>query len=179
MLEIADVVDESAAPMSPAVRTATHPELGDAQWVFYTLGTSGLPKGARHRDSGLVAPATGMAEHMAMSERDRSGIAFPIAHIGGPINFMAALVTGTTLILIEHFDPVATAEVLARGGRHHGRVGHGVPPGLPRGAGPAAGRAALRTPALLPGRRGAQTAGLAPAGQSASWEVSASSRVGG
>ncbi len=116
VFEIADVVDESAAPIPPRVRTVTHPELGDAQWVFYTSGTSGLPKGVRHRDAALAAPATGMADHMAMTEQDRSGIAFPIAHIGGPINLMAALVSGATLILIENFEPVATAEVLAREG---------------------------------------------------------------
>ena len=48
-----------------------------------------------------------------MTEADRSGIAFPIAHIGGPINLVAALVSGATLILIEQFDPVPTCAVLA------------------------------------------------------------------
>ena len=57
-----------------------------------------------------------MAEHLAMSDEDRSGIAFPVAHIGGPINLVAALVSGATLLLVEHFDPVPTCAVLAREG---------------------------------------------------------------
>ena len=116
VLAVADVVDESAAAMPPLVRTGAHAELGEAQWVFYTSGTGGLPKGVRHRDRALAAAASGMVEHLAMTEADRSGIAFPIAHIGGPINLMGALVSGATLLLIENFEPVATSEVLAREG---------------------------------------------------------------
>ena len=51
-----------------------------------------------------------------MSSEDRSGIAFPIAHIGGPINLMAGLLAGSTLILIENFDPQRTSDVFAREG---------------------------------------------------------------
>ena len=116
VFEIAEVVDESSAPLPARVRSEAHTELGEAQWVFYTSGSSGLPKGVRHRDTALVAAASGMVEHLAMTETDRSGIAFPIAHIGGPINLMGALVSGTTLILIENFDPLRTSEVLTREG---------------------------------------------------------------
>lgn len=116
VLDVADVVDLSAPPLASAVRPVTHPELGEAQWVFYTSGTSGLPKGVRHRDRALVAPGSGMAEHLALTEADRSGIAFPIAHIGGPVNLAAALVSGATLVLVEQFDPVPTCAALAREG---------------------------------------------------------------
>ena len=116
VLEISDVVDDAAVPLAPGVRAVTHPGLGGAQWVFYTSGTSGLPKGVRHRDTALVAPGAGMVEHMAMTAADRAGIAFPIAHIGGPINLVAALLSGATLVLIENFEPVATSAVLAREG---------------------------------------------------------------
>jgi cyclohexanecarboxylate-CoA ligase len=116
VLKIADVVDESAELVAGRVRAGAHPEMGPTQWIFYTSGTGGLPKGVRHHDRALAAAASGMVEHLAMTAEDRSGLAFPIAHIGGPINLMTALVAGSTLILIENFDPVRTSEVLAREG---------------------------------------------------------------
>jgi acyl-CoA synthetase (AMP-forming)/AMP-acid ligase II len=101
----------------PAVGAGvSHDDLAPAQWVFYTSGTAGLPKGVRHTDATLAAAAVGMVDHLAITEDDRSGIAFPIAHIGGPINLMAGLLSGATLILIEQFDPEPTARVLAREG---------------------------------------------------------------
>lgn len=97
----------------PSGRGVSH---GPAKWLFYTSGSSGLPKGCRHTDQSLFSAAKGMSQHLAMTERDRSGVAFPIAHIGGPINLMAAMLTGTTLILIEKFDREATTKVLSREG---------------------------------------------------------------
>src|SRR3974390_229673 len=58
-----------------------------------------------------------MVEHLAITSEDRSGIAFPIAHIGGPINLMAGLLAGCTLLLIEDFDAQRTPEGLPRRGR--------------------------------------------------------------
>ena len=55
-----------------------------------------------------------MVDHLAISEHDRSGLAFPIAHIGGPINLMASLLTGATLVLVEIFEPGPTSALLAR-----------------------------------------------------------------
>ena len=87
-----------------------------AQWVFYTSGSTGLPKGVLHTDATLSAVARAMADRLEMSRSDRSGIAFPIAHIGGPINLMAALISGSALILLETFEPRDACDVLARHG---------------------------------------------------------------
>ncbi len=94
----------------------SHPNLHPARWLFYTSGSSGLPKGCRHTDETLAAAATGMVDHLAMTSSDRSGIAFPIAHVGGALNLMAALESGATLILIEQFEAAASSAVLAREG---------------------------------------------------------------
>jgi cyclohexanecarboxylate-CoA ligase len=85
-----------------------------AEWLFYTSGSSGVPKGCRHTDRSLFSCAVGMTMHLGMTADDRSGIAFPIAHIGGAVNLMAALLSGATLILIEKFSREETPDVLAR-----------------------------------------------------------------
>jgi acyl-CoA synthetase (AMP-forming)/AMP-acid ligase II len=85
-----------------------------ASWLFYTSGSSGVPKGCRHTDQSLFSCAAGMTRHLGMTAADRSGIAFPIAHIGGVINLMSALLSGATLILIEKFSRDETTDVLAR-----------------------------------------------------------------
>jgi acyl-CoA synthetase (AMP-forming)/AMP-acid ligase II len=115
VLTIADVM-RGETGLASVGRTAHQRELGGTRWVFYTSGTTSNPKGVRHTDASLAAAATGMVEHMAMSEADGFGIAFPIAHIGGAINLMATLLSGARVILIEHFDREASTAALAREG---------------------------------------------------------------
>jgi acyl-CoA synthetase (AMP-forming)/AMP-acid ligase II len=114
VLTIDDVARDASEPPAQRVPRAQGRDLGATQWIFYTSGTGGLPKGVRHGDAALAAAARGMVEHLAMTSEDRSGVAFPIAHIGGPINLMAGLLAGSTLVLIENFDPKRTSDVFAR-----------------------------------------------------------------
>jgi acyl-CoA synthetase (AMP-forming)/AMP-acid ligase II len=86
------------------------------RWHFYTSGSTGKPKGVQHSDRGLVAVARGMAERMDMGPADRSGLAFPIAHVGGPINVLASFISGAALILLERFDPDRAVATLRREG---------------------------------------------------------------
>ena len=106
-----EVLGESALLQSVASQRGAVQK--PAQWLFYTSGSSGVPKGCRHTDQTLLSTAIGMSRYLQMSADDRSGIAFPIAHIGGAVNLMAALLSGTTLILIERFSRDSIA-VLAR-----------------------------------------------------------------
>jgi acyl-CoA synthetase (AMP-forming)/AMP-acid ligase II len=115
VLTIDEVLGGTALAATNGMRR-DHGDLLPAQWLFYTSGTAGLPKGVRHTDASLAAAATGMVDHLAITEDDRNGIAFPIAHIGGPINLMAGLLSGATLLLIEDFRPEPAARWLAEEG---------------------------------------------------------------
>ena len=117
---VIDVEAVVAGPLGPEApgEPATHSTVAarGAQWVFYTSGSTGLPKGVLHTDETLSSVARAMADRLVMTPADRSGIAFPIAHIGGPINLMAALISGSALILLERFEAREACEVLARHG---------------------------------------------------------------
>jgi acyl-CoA synthetase (AMP-forming)/AMP-acid ligase II len=107
---------EGDPALLPPVLTTPAADEAPVRWLFYTSGSTGRPKGARHTDAGLTAVARGMVEHLAMTPDDRNGLAFPAAHIGGPVNLFAALISGTPYILIEIFEPVKSVQVLRREG---------------------------------------------------------------
>jgi cyclohexanecarboxylate-CoA ligase len=106
--------DPDGLPERPEVLSSD--EVARIRWLFYTSGSTGRPKGARHSDASLFAAARGMAHHLAMVSSDRSGLAFPAAHIGGPINLLAGLLSGAAYILIEQFEPNRSVAVLQREG---------------------------------------------------------------
>lgn len=76
----------------------------DVLWVFFTSGTSGLPKGVLHTDRGVTIPATTMADAFELTVEDRSAIAFPLGHVGGVNWLIASLQTGCRLLLADRFD---------------------------------------------------------------------------
>ena len=86
------------------------------RWIFYTSGTTADPKGAQHTDATITAAARGMIERLAITDADRNALAFPFTHIGGITWLFTSLMVGCSNILMEAFDPVATAEVLRREG---------------------------------------------------------------
>ena len=85
----------------------------DAQWIYYSSGTTAAPKGIRHNDTTLIAGSRGMVDAMGITGDDVDPIAFPIAHIGGAAMVAAALMTGMRLALFEVFDPEATPLAIA------------------------------------------------------------------
>jgi acyl-CoA synthetase (AMP-forming)/AMP-acid ligase II len=79
-----------------------------ARWIYYSSGTTAAPKGIRHTDASVMAPAAGLVEKMGITSSDVDPVAFPFAHIGGAVMLAAGLLTGMRLALFEVFDP-ATA----------------------------------------------------------------------
>jgi cyclohexanecarboxylate-CoA ligase len=88
----------------------------DTRWIYYSSGTTASPKGIRHADASVMAPAAGLVDKMGIAGSDVDPVAFPIAHIGGAVMLAAGLLTGMRLALFEVFDPATTPLAIAA---HH------------------------------------------------------------
>jgi acyl-CoA synthetase (AMP-forming)/AMP-acid ligase II len=84
------------------------------RWIYYSSGTTGVPKGARHTDGSVVASSNGVVDGLGMRRDDVYPIAWPFAHIGGVSMLSGALRTGGTLVLFDSFDPDVTPEQMAQ-----------------------------------------------------------------
>jgi acyl-CoA synthetase (AMP-forming)/AMP-acid ligase II len=84
------------------------------RWVFFTSGSTGAPKGARHTDRGLITAGEGFALRGRLGDRpDEVGaIGFPVGHIGGTQFLIAMLSGGFGSVLIEQFVPGPAAELM-------------------------------------------------------------------
>ncbi|WP_245568209.1 class I adenylate-forming enzyme family protein [Nocardia jiangxiensis] len=106
------------APESPDV-AGLPPDPGvtdDIRWIYFTSGSSGLPKGACHGDSSLLAAARGFTElgKLAQQPDEVGGIPFPVAHVGGVLYLMDMLLAGFPAVVVEAFDPATTMELFRR-----------------------------------------------------------------
>jgi acyl-CoA synthetase (AMP-forming)/AMP-acid ligase II len=86
------------------------------RWLYYTSGTTAEPKGAKHSDAHLIAGANNFCDSVAPTGRDKLANVAPMAHVGGILFFLSALVSGAEFIISEVFDPVASTRQLSEAG---------------------------------------------------------------
>ncbi|MEM5388804.1 AMP-binding protein [Paraburkholderia phymatum] len=84
------------------------------RWVVYTSGTTSAPKGVRHTDSTIMAAGYALGHALAMNNSDVGTIAYPFAHIGGPMYLAMMLANGMSAVMIENFVPAQAAALFRR-----------------------------------------------------------------
>ena len=110
---------QSAREFAPVPRAG-----GDMAAICYTSGTTGHPKGAMQPQRAVIGAAVGTAVMAARGPDDRVINSLPLPHVYGSCVFNAAMMAGSTLIMIRRFD----AEIVLRAiGEHRATLMDGVP----------------------------------------------------
>ena len=102
--------------------TPERPDLTqDDPWgIYYTGGTTGLPKGAVVTHGNVTWNSVNTVTSWGMTSEHVAPLQLPFFHIGGPNIFMVPLVhTGGTTILCSGFDPDETFDLVESGGITH------------------------------------------------------------
>jgi fatty-acyl-CoA synthase len=95
-------------------------ELDDPWGIYYTGGTTGLPKGAVVTHGNVTWNSVNTITSWGVSGEHKVAVQLPFFHIGGPNIFMAPLVhVGGTTILCKGFDPDQTFDLIERSGITH------------------------------------------------------------
>ena len=113
-----DIAERDA--MNPTL--TEFPELGlDDPWgIYYTGGTTGLPKGAVVTHGNVTWNSVNTITSWGMTGSHKAALQLPFFHIGGPMIFMVPLVhAGGTTILCSGFDPEQTFDLVEDSGITH------------------------------------------------------------
>lgn len=96
----------------------------DLAAICYTSGTTGRPKGAMQSQRAVMGAAGGTALMAARAADDRVISALPLFHVYGSCVMNAAMLVGSTLIVIPRFNEVTVLSAIAE---HRATIMDGVP----------------------------------------------------
>ena len=96
----------------------------DLAAICYTSGTTGHPKGAMQSHRSLMSAAVGTVLMGARGPNDRVLNSLPLAHVYGSCVFNAAMLAGSTLIMVPRFDAEIVMAAIAE---HRATLMDGVP----------------------------------------------------
>jgi len=95
-------------------------DLDDPWGIYYTGGTTGLPKGAVLTHGNVTWNSVNTISSWGIHGGHRSALQLPFFHIGGPNIFMVPMVhVGGTTILCSGFDPDETFDLVEKAGITH------------------------------------------------------------
>lgn len=108
-LVLADPVDGVREPVPEAGTSALAEFKGDQEAsLYYTSGTTGLPKGVLLSHRGLLAAAEELARAHELTPRDRSLCVLPLYHLNALVaTLLPALLSGGSVVLPRRFNPTA------------------------------------------------------------------------
>jgi len=114
VIEVGLVAPEAA----PVDGLAAEQERDEVHWIYFTSGSSGTPKGARHSDGTLLTTglAFGGIGRLGEVSGEVGAMAFPIAHVGGVQYLVAALAGGYPILCVEAFVPADTVPLFGEYG---------------------------------------------------------------
>ena len=102
-------LDAGARPAPVAI------SMDDVALMTYTSGTTGLPKGAMLSYGNALFKTAAASNCNGVSGSDVLLAIAPLYHIAGMVmGVNVPVYTGATTVLLQRFDPVATAQALAR-----------------------------------------------------------------
>lgn len=94
--------------------------LDDPWGIYYTGGTTGLPKGAVLTHGNMTWNSINTITSWGINGQHKAALQLPFFHIGGPNIFMVPLVhAGGTTILCSGFDPDETFDLVEHAGITH------------------------------------------------------------
>lgn len=106
--------------MSTVLEDVPEMNMDDPWGIYYTGGTTGLPKGAVVTHGNVTWNSINTITSWGINGRHKAAVQLPFFHIGGPMIFMVPLVhAGGTNILCSGFDPDETFNLVEDAGITH------------------------------------------------------------